>query len=370
MSSPDRRRRWPAGASLAILALVAAMAVPGPAHAAGGPAAELFGLTPSPAPGGQPRQYFSLTVAPGRSHQDTAIISNDGTSTERLKVTVSRGATAGNSGSAYEGVAGRCTGTSCWLAGLPRTVTLGPGVREILPFRVAVPPGTRPAQYLAGITAESAIVPRSVIIRSNGRTAARAVIISKVTVGVAVTVGRLSRMRTLVRISPVSAGWIGSTPRLSIPVRNVGQTFARATGNISCLAGGRRRSYQVIMETVLPGDGAVLPVNAPGLSSGHLPCRVRLRDGTGSTVAWSGIVNLRNRKVTRTYHLSKGVYVSLPQATVPPWTVALIVIGALILASLLGLLLVRRRQAARPADLAASHRTAALRRRAWLGRRA
>jgi hypothetical protein len=328
------------------MALLPATTTSALARAAGIPGTGPFGLIPSPASAGQPRPYFKLTVAPGRSARDTAIITNEGTRTERLRVTISQGVTAANSGSAFQGIPGKCAGAGCWVTGLPVTVTLAPGTGKILAFRVAVPARTRPGQYLAGITAEPAIRPRPVRLGSNGHASARAIIINQVTVGVAVTVGSLSRLRTVLMISAVSAGWVGPTPRLYIPVRNSGQTFGRATGNVSCRVAGRPRSYRVIMETVLPGGSAVLPVNAQGLSSGPVPCAVRLQHGTGPPVTWSGIVNVPGQVLTRTFHPAQGVYTSVPADTIPPWAVALIVIGTLILVSLVTLLVLHRRHQA------------------------
>jgi hypothetical protein len=327
-----------------------------------------FGLIPAPTAAGQPRSYFSLTIAPGGSASDAAIISNEGTVTERLQVTLARGVTAANSGSAFEASTGRCSGPGCWLSGLPATVTLAPGARKALPFRVTVPAQTPPAQYLAGITAESAITPRAVRVGSNGPASARAIIIDQVTVGVAVTVGSLARMRTAAKITGVAGGWVGSTPRLSLAVRNTGQTFTRATGTISCLSGSRRHSYRVYMQTVLPGGAAALAVNAPGLASGSLPCAVRLRTAAGGLITWSGTVRLPSEVLTRTYHPAKGVYVSLPQGTIPPWAVALLVVGALILITLLTLLARRRRPARPPGRRAAPGRPGAGRARPGVGR--
>jgi hypothetical protein len=357
-SQPGRRRGRLAGRSLAAFALLAAVATQAGVQAANVPAPGPgpFGLTPTPTAAGQPRPYFQMTIAPGGSDVDTAIISNEGTRLQRLKVTVSKGVTAANSGSAFEGITGRCQGTSCWVKGLPARVTLPPGGRRLFAFRVTVPWRTRPGQYLAGITAESAIRPRPVVVGSNGRAAARAIIIDEVTVGVAVTVGQHSQLRTALAISPVSAGWIGSTPRLYIPVHNPGQTFVRATGSITCSSAGRRHSYPVVMETVLPRGSAVLPINAPGLVSGPGPCAIWLNDGTGRPVTWSGVVNVPPRTITRTYHPAKGVYVSLPEQTVPPWAVVLMVIGGLILASLLAVLIQSRRRLARPVPAARAAR--------------
>jgi hypothetical protein len=341
-----------------VLGLFAALASPAPALAAPGIGTGPFGLTPAPTAAGQYRPYFSLTVAPGHSVRDTAVVSNEAKVTERLRITLARGVTAGNSGSAYEGTTRRCSGAGCWVSGLPATVTLAPGAREALSFKVAVPARTRRAQYLAGITAQSAIRPRSVQVGKNGQASARAIIIDQVTVGVAVTVGSLARMRTAVGISRVSAGWVGSTPRLYIPVANSGQTFASARGKVTCRVAGRSRSYRVIMETVLPGGAAVLPVNARGLTAGQLPCTVRLRSATGTLFSWSGVVSLRRQVLTRTYHPAKGVYVSLPESTIPPWAIALLALGGLILFTLLVLLVLRRQQ---PGRRAASRRGRAVR---------
>jgi hypothetical protein len=73
------------------------------------------------------------------------------------------------------------------------------------------------------------------------------------------------------------------------------------------------------METVLPGGHAVLPVNARGLAAG----------------SFSGTAN----------HPADGVFVALPSQTIPPWAIALFIVGGLILAAMLILLIRTRRKA-------------------------
>ncbi|GHE38310.1 hypothetical protein GCM10017673_45830 [Streptosporangium violaceochromogenes] len=330
---------------LAVLALVAGAGTAAPARA-GGPLRDgnPFGLRPSPASAGQARSYFDLTVPPGRTTRDTAIISNPGSRTQQLKISVSSGVTAANSGSAYQSAPEKCAGAGCWVTGLPSTVTLAPGERRSLTFRVHVPDDARPAQYLAGITAEPAVRPSAARVGANDRASAKAIIIKQVTVGVAVTVGTLSRMKTALAVSSVSGGWVGATPRLSVSVRNPGQTFTRATGSVSCEVDDRARSYAVTMGTVLPGTGAVLPVNARGLSGGSLPCTVRLRTGTGPAAVWSGTVELPSRTPKKIVHIGEGAYAELPESTVPLWAVALMAVGALTLTALPALLVLRRRR--------------------------
>jgi len=89
--------------------------------------------------------------------------------------------------SGYQPARRRCAGPGCWVSGLPSAVTVAPGASKALRFRVRVPRGTRPAQYLSGITAQLSAHRRAV--RVGGRHSARAVIIDQVTVGVAVTIG-------------------------------------------------------------------------------------------------------------------------------------------------------------------------------------
>jgi len=304
-----------------------------------------FGLIATPTPAGTPRSYFDLTVRPGQSATDHAVIANQGGKTERLRILVSKGVTAGNSGSAYETQTGHCAGTGCWISGLPRVVTLPAGGRRLLTFRVNVPRRTTPSQYLAGITATPAVRPHAVRVGHRGRSSAKAIIIDEVTVGVAITVGNLPALHGALKLGPVLAGWIGSTPRLYLPVSNTGRRFERATGRITCRTAGSRRTYPVIMETVLPGDRAVLPVNARGLTTGSLPCTARLTDGHRTFASWTGTVRLLSAVRARVYHPANGVYVALPSPTMPLWAIALLVVGALILAAMVVLLIRTRRKA-------------------------
>jgi hypothetical protein len=342
-----RRRR---GGSLAVTVVtVAVFGLFGlaPAGASSTPGPGPFGLSPAPTATGQLRPYFRLTIAPGGSASDVVILRNDGTATERLRVGTSNGITAANSGSAFGGFSRKCAGVGCWVTGLPGTVTLPPGTGLAIGFRVAVPAGTPPAQYLAGITAVAAAQPRPVQIASHGRVSLKVVVVDEVTVGVAITVGSLARLRTKLEVPAVTAGSIGTLPRLYVHVRNAGQTFARASGTLSCRVVSHTRLFRVIVGTVLPGGQAVLPVNAPGLGGGELPCTVRLRDDAGHAVHWSGTVDAAAPVRVRTIHTGNGAYSTVPANPgnpVPAWAIALMVIGALILAALVRVIVLYQRR--------------------------
>ena len=210
-----RRVRWRRAAVAGLVALLAAFPLLA-AGAIGTGGADSFGLNPAPLPDGRAESYFNLAAATGQSATATVILSDLGHKTEKLKLTPSLGVTAANGGIGYSVHSGPCSGPSCWLAGIGRTVTLAPGTREKIPFTVRVPAGTPRRQYLAGITAELANKPKATIVGHHGKATAKAVIVRQVTVGVAVTVGNLSQMRNRLDIPGVSGQAIGRMPRLNV----------------------------------------------------------------------------------------------------------------------------------------------------------
>jgi hypothetical protein len=342
-AGPARRLRRGLAVAAALAAL-AAVAPTLPAAAVGAGGNGEFGLTPAPASDGRAAPYFMMTVAAGGSATDIALISNLGKTAEQLKVSRATGVTAANGGSAFSRSFQGCSGPGCWVSGLPREVSLPVGTGEKLLFMVRVPAGTPPGQYLAGLTAEPAVLPHSVQVGSNGKATARAIIIERVTVGVAVTVGSLSRMTTRLRIPGVSGEAIGPTARLNIELANTGQTFTHGTGKASCTAAGSRHSFPVYASTVLPHDQAVIAVNGPGLPEGAtFPCTVRIGYGDGLIVSWGGLVTMPAAPRVRIVHTGKGVYAMIPEGGIPPWAVALLVVGVLVLAAV-GVLLLRMRR--------------------------
>jgi hypothetical protein len=335
------RSRWRGLAGAVALAARAAVIPASPAAAARATGNGQFGITPAPGSSGIPAPYFVMTVAAGRSAVGTALISNPGTRTVTLKIGRSAGITAGNGGSAFNPSFGGCSGPACWVTGLPGTVTLPAGMGDRQPFTVHVPAGTALGQYLAGITVELAASPRSVQVGSNGKGAvARAVIIDQVTVAVAVTVGSLDQLTTRLQIPAVTGVAIGQLARLNILLRNTGQTFTGARGRASCAAAGQRYTYTAIAGTVLPHGQATIPVNAPGLPKGTaMPCTVLLGYGHGLTVRWAGTVTVPVPPATRIYHTGAGAYSVVPAgSSVPPWAIALMIIGVLALAVMVVLL--------------------------------
>lgn len=346
MSTAARRRRWRL-ATTACAAVAGVLSLSLPAAAAGGPGSETFGLGPLPSSDGHVAPYFSLNVGPGHSVTTTALISNPGHATEKLDISRSTGATAANGGTTFNQAFTHCSGVGCWITNVPATVTLPPGTGEELRFTITVPQGTKPGQYLAGLTAEAAHKPKPVKLGSNGKATGQAIIIEQVTVGVAVTVGTLSDLTTRLQIPDVHAIVIGSMVRLNIELSNTGQTFAHGSGTVSCVVAGKDRAFPFYASTVLPGERALIAANLTGLRSPGMtvPCTVRLGYSRDLTAFWSGPVTMpATSSTSRVVHIGPGAYAVVSPGGIPGWATALIVIGVLLLAAAVVLLVrVQRR---------------------------
>jgi hypothetical protein len=322
-------------------ATAAAATATSSANAVPGPGDGQFTLAPAPGANGEPRPYFMMTIAPGRSAEDIIVFGNNGPAEEEFRVGVSDGETAGNSGSAYGGVTGRCAGPACWLAGLPATVTLAPHSQEEVRFQVAVPANAHFEQYLAGITATPAQTPKPVTLRAKGNSSTKVIIVSRVIIGVAITVGSLTALDTKVKVTGVTATWIDGASRLSVDVRNVGQRFAKGVGDVTCAVDGVKHTYPVTMNTVLPGDAAALQVNGNGMQSGDWPCAVRISGSGGLAVTWSGDVIIPAATAGATKRIAPNDYVVPSEPGIPIWAIVLMVLGGFILFSIWALILRR-----------------------------
>jgi hypothetical protein len=308
-----------------------------------------FGLAPTPSQQGQPRPYFRFDLGPGQSATDHVVVSNPGTKTAELKISASVGTTAPNSGTAFEGYFQHCSGVACWVSGLPAEMTLPARAQRVVSFTVKVPAGVARQQYLAGITAEPAQLPRPVPITSSTKASANVVIIDQVSLGVAVTVGAVSKMRSQLGIVGVNLGRIGTTWRLYVLVHNGGQKFERANGAAACVLGVGHRKVPIVMNTVLPGGNAALPVNLPRFpGEPSMSCHVRLNYGSGQVATWSGTLATPTSPPTTEVHTGPGEYATLPAGGTPTWAIVVIIVGslALLACGVVIALLVRRRHQA------------------------
>jgi hypothetical protein len=303
-----------------------------------------FGAHPLPK-GHADRGYFTYTLEPGGTATDRLVIANTTDRAERLKILISNGATAHNSGDAYM-PSSACRDLGCWIHGLPSTFTVAPKSHKTLRFTVSVPAGAARRQYLAGITIRPASTPAPARLSTQNGVGARVVIIRELTVPVAATVGNLQALRSRLVVTGVRAST--TTEQIIVTERNVGETFVHARGRAICVAGSRRFAYPLSSSTVLPGSTAQLAVNAPDLVRGTTyRCTATLDFGGAKAASWRGTVTIPKNGPPKVVQTGPHRYSTLPKQGVPRWAIALIAAGAAIVLGLLVVIVVllRRRPA-------------------------
>jgi hypothetical protein len=307
-----------------------------------------FGAAPVSVRKGSPRSYFSLTVPPAAFVRDAVTISNGSATPQELAVSPSLGKTASISGYSYVDAFARCRGAACWIHGLPKSVIVPAKAAIVLHFTVSVPPGTPKRQYLAGISVQPAKLPQPVIVGRSAGIGAKAAVVTRVNVGVAITVGAVADLRTRLSVVGVRAVYSLTTPTLLIHERNLGETFVAARGKAICLDGSATHVYPVVSSLVLPAESAVLPVTALGLQpSASLHCSVSLSYRRGmAPSSWRGTVKLPSKRPGKLIQTGPHTFSQVPKPRVPRWAIGAIAGGAFLVVVLLVMvvvLLVRRR---------------------------
>jgi hypothetical protein len=345
-SSALRRLVLPAAVLTALVALLAALTPAGPAHAVSGGGAAPFAVTPTPAVNGASRSYFILEAHAGATLHDQVVVSNLDKKPQTLKISVARGTTAPNTGSAFAGAFQACSGTACWVSGLPTAIALKPGESRTLPFTVHVPAGIADRQYLSGITVRPAKNPAPVQVGGGHGAKAQAVVVNEVTVGVAVTVG--THLHTELGIVKATGGVTGTTSLIDVTVDDPGQTFVGGSGQVTCTTPRGSLRFPVGVNTVLPGDSGTVQVTAAGLPAGTYPCTVSITYAGGAAPAtWQGQVTIPQAHPVKRVEVAPGVFAAVPGNHIPTWAIALIIAGGVVIVALLVtivILLVRRRR--------------------------
>lgn len=262
------------GLVTATLAAVLVLFVPSGAHAASfGTSAGCQTVHVGPAlPPTMHSSYFQLRVRAGEAADEGVIVANPLNHPCRVTLLRAFGQTATNSGDTYPtSTSSTCVETSCWLSGLPVSVTVPARSRRVVPVVVSVPAATRPGQYLAGVVAQPGTAPAAVRRRRNAFGAA---VVARVAIGVAVSVP--GALRPGLAIPAVKLDRSGAVPVLRIAVRNPGNTWEHPDGGARISVGGTTRTFGVRASTVLAGDSATLPLPVARVPLGRWPTEVVL----------------------------------------------------------------------------------------------
>ena len=229
--------------------------------------------------------YFRLTLNAGDQQRAAILLANPEAYPCSVTLERASGETAVNSGDTYPVPEEGCTGSSCWLSGLPATVSVPAGGRLHVSFQVRVPARTPAGEYLAGVVVRPTAPPPVARPSSPDKQVAVSVA-ARVAIGVAVIVsGSLHAMLT---IPSVTLDISTAPPRLQVHVRNLGNTWEHPTGGARIRVRSGTRGFGVRSNTILARDEAVLPLPVEGVQRGNWTTDVVLSYGDHQRAVWHG----------------------------------------------------------------------------------
>jgi hypothetical protein len=228
-----------------------------------------LGLTPI----GQHGLYFELTMAAGEAHQLSVEVGNFGPAEVRARTYAADVYSIVNGGFGAALFGAQPTGTARWLDYKTQELTLKPGRASRIDFRVQVPKGMPPGQYVTSLVAESV---------EPAQAGAGSVAINQVNrVAIAVAVQIPGPSHPVIEIGAVSYKFAAGVSFVSFAVANPGNRHLKPAGELIVRDSTQTEIVRtsVAMDSVYAGTDTRLEVPlAQRLGPGAYCAELRLTD--------------------------------------------------------------------------------------------
>ena len=284
MPAPTYTRGFQAGrlATLATVAILAAVAGPAPTASAAGPT---FALKPaSPAKLG----YFVFSGRPGATIRGKVRVINVGSKAGRTSLYAVDATTGETSGAVYRSKQEPRRGVGDWISLGTDTLQLGPGQSRVVPFKIRVPRGGSAGQHLGGIVAQ-----RSSSTLSSGKKGGQSkngsfkVKIQALSV-IAVQVNLPGHRRVKMTLTGIKPGAQPGHQSLLLGIGNPGNLLLKGHGSLTVVnhSGRQVLSQSFNLDTFVPETHIDFPVYVrgqalpPGRYRGTITIRYRGRSLT------------------------------------------------------------------------------------------
>jgi hypothetical protein len=218
--------------------------------------------------------YFTLTMAPGETHEYTVELGNFGADKVKARTYAADAYTIVNGGFGARLDGEPTSGTTHWLNYTADTIELAPGTGINRTFKVAVPAGTAPGEYITSLAIQNA--------DSGGATTSGSVGIRQITrqvIAVAITIPGPREPRLEVGASTYRT--IAGNSFIAIAVKNTGNVRLKPSGEfvLSDASGAEVSRYPVVMDSVYAGTNTFVEVPFAGrLNPGEYTAALALAD--------------------------------------------------------------------------------------------
>jgi hypothetical protein len=336
------------------LTVVLALLLTLPAAAQAATNGPVFGLR---AAGSPKLGYFVYELAPGAVRHGAVIVSNVGNAPGRVELYASDGTTGSTTGTVFR-TSQKPTGPGAWVSLAESSLSLPPGGHRKVPFTVRVPASAKAGEWVAGIVAETS---GKVASQKPGRKTRAQIRIRNLTI-VAVQVNVPGKRVYAFRIGRVTTGGSRGFQSVLIQVANEGNVLAKPRGAVTVYDKNGRlvETLSFGMDTFLPHTEIDYPVLLKrALPPGQYSASVRLvlpsHEGLAArTVTSRPSFSVSKADVQQVFSSSSptqappGGAVASSSNSLPMWAYAAIGAGAVVVAALALVWLLRRRRPARP----------------------
>lgn len=226
--------------------------------------------------------FFHLSLAPGAAIEATAIVSNHGAQPITLQTYPVDASTNAQGDFAMAGYADKRSRVGVWVRlHTGSTITVPAGGESEIPFRLSVPKGTPPGDYLGGVIIQSTPVLGKATTTSGG-TVVRLDVVQRQGVRIYLHVDGTA----VKKVSPGPLTWTqtGTAATIALPMRNSGNTILHPTATVSVSGwfGLTRTLTFRTTDSVLPGARYVFTAvltQAPFVTVGTAEARITSEAG-------------------------------------------------------------------------------------------
>jgi hypothetical protein len=252
-----------------------------------------FGIKPQEAG----RAYFEYTLEAGQEVTDVLVAHNASETPLVLNLDVVRGKTMSTGGITF---AQDTSGAAQWVTLADAGTVVVPQQSSLeLPFRVAIPPGTPPGEYVVGFLATPADGSHQYQLASNTQSNLQVQVVSQVGVALILTVPSASRCETT--ISSLASTSHNGRWKFGIGLQNTGNMHIKGRGEVVArAASGGEPIVQTPFEIdyFIPGDTIEYPLTVETYpAAGDYQIDVTLLTDCGYAADFSQLVSISRTDV-------------------------------------------------------------------------
>lgn len=225
-------------------------------------------------PVGVDGSYFSLNIQPGETRELTVELGNFGTETVNARTYAADAYTLVNGGFGAKLDGEPTSGTTLWLDYAATTLALQPGSGVNRTFKVAVPSGTRPGEYITSLVIQNADIGS---VKSSESVSIKQV--TRQVIAVAITIP--GPREPGLQFGAATYRTIAGNSSIAIALKNSGNVLLKPAGEfvLRNAAGAEVSRYPVVMDSVYAGSETFVEVPFAGrLNPGDYTVALTLAD--------------------------------------------------------------------------------------------